>query len=389
MPKLLTLQVARGTAANLVVLAHLFAVEGKYTHGGVLPSFTYYGVAGVDLFFVLSGFIMVAVAGRGVGPWEFLWRRAARVYPTYWLVTLVVLAVTMVAPEMANSSINEPISIWRSFLLVPARTPPLLAVGWTLVHEIYFYLVFAILLALRIPVRFGLIAWGLVLLTVTMTMPNATAASPVLSLVTNPLTAEFMMGSIVGLLWVRRRTPGAVSVGVIGVAAFAFSLVYLAPALSLSTSAHLDTWRVLIFGIPSALVLYALAAAEHRTEPPLPQKWFVAIGEWSYAAYLVHVLVISAIGRVLVLFVPAGSIGASLVLVWVGIVMANVAGAVIHILFERPTLNWLHQLGSSVRLPEVRAGRQARDDGKRVSASPMRAGKRAKVESATLGALHR
>jgi hypothetical protein len=69
--------------------------------------------------------------------------------------------------------------------------------------------------------------------------------------------------------------------------------------------------------------------------------------------------------------------------------MANVAGAVIHILFERPTLNWLHQLGSSVRLPEVRAGRQARDDGKRVSASPMRAGKRAKVESATLGALHR
>ena len=389
MPKLLTLQVARGTAANLVVLAHLFAVEGKYTHGGVLPSFTYYGVAGVDLFFVLSGFIMVAVAGRGVGPWEFLWRRAARVYPTYWLVTLVVLAVTVVAPEMANSSINEPISIWRSFLLVPARTPPLLAVGWTLVHEIYFYLVFAILLALRIPVRFGLIAWGLVLLTVTMTMPNETAASPVLSLMTNPLTAEFMMGSIVGLLWARRRTPGAVIVGVIGVAAFAFSLVYLAPALSLSTSAHLDTWRVLIFGIPSALVLYALAAAEHRTEPPLPQKWFVAIGDWSYATYLVHVLVISAIGRVLVLFVPAGGIGASLVLVSVGIVIANVAGAVIHILFERPTLNWLHQLGSSARLPQVRAGGQARDHGKRVSASPMRAGKRSKVESRTLGALQR
>jgi exopolysaccharide production protein ExoZ len=253
MPKLLTLQVARGIAANLVVLSHLFVLEDKYTHGGVLPSFTFYGVAGVDLFFVLSGFIMVAAAGRRVGPCEFLWRRAARIYPTYWLVTLVIFAITLVAPDMVNSSITEPISIWRSFLLLPARTPPLLAVGWTLVHEMYFYLVFAVFLALQIPVLVGLIAWGLVLLSVMTTIPNETVASPVLSLVANPLTAEFMMGATVGLLWVRRRKTGAVIVGVIGIAALAFSLVYLAPAISLSTRAHRDAWRVLIFGIPSAL----------------------------------------------------------------------------------------------------------------------------------------
>lgn len=361
MPKLLTLQAARGVAANLVVLSHLFIVEDKYTHGSVLPSFSFYGVAGVDLFFVLSGFIMVAVAGRGVGPWEFLWRRAARIYPTYWLVTLVVLAVTILAPQIVNSSITEPISIWRSFLLLPARTPPLLAVGWTLVHEIYFYLVFALFLALRIPVLFGLVAWGLVLLTVTVIMPNEIAASPVLSLLTSPLTAEFMMGAIVGLLWVRRRTPRATIVGVIGVASFAFSLVYLAPAISLATNAYLNAWRALIFGIPSALVLYALAAAEHRTKSVVSQKWLVTTGDWSYATYLVHVLVISAIGRVLALFVPAGGIGASLLLISVGFIAANLAGALIHILFERPTLNWLHQLGSPVRLQEVddqRATRQ-------------------------------
>jgi peptidoglycan/LPS O-acetylase OafA/YrhL len=353
MSKLLTLQAARGVAANLVVLSHLFVVEQKYTHGAVLPSFAYYGVAGVDLFFVLSGFIMVAVAGRGVGPWEFLWRRAARIYPTYWLVTLVVLAVVISAPEMVNSSITEPISIWRSFLLLPARTPPLLAVGWTLVHEIYFYLVFAIFLSLRIPVFFGLIAWGVVLLTVTTIMPNETTASPVLSLMTNPLTAEFMMGAIVGLLWMRHRTARAEIVGVIGVAALAFSIAYSAPALSLSTNAHLNTWRVLIFGVPSALVLYAMVAAERRTEPLVSQTWLVAIGDWSYATYLVHVLVISAIGRALRIFIPAGGIGASLVLVTVGIVTANVAGALVHILFERPTLNWLHQLGSPLGLRKV------------------------------------
>ena len=353
MHKLLRLQAARGVAANLVVLSHLFAVEGKYTHGGVLPSFTFYGVAGVDLFFVLSGFIMVAVAGRGVGSWEFLWRRAARIYPTYWLITLLVLAVTMVAPELVNSSINEPISIWRSFLLFPANTPPLLAVGWTLVYEMYFYLVFAIFLALRIPVLCGLVAWGLVLFTVRTAIPDEVAASPVQSLVTNPMTAEFMMGAVIGLLWLNRRTPGAVIVGAIGAVALAFSLIFLAPALSLGVSPYLETLRVLIFGIPSALVIYGLAASEHRLVSARLQKLLIALGDWSYATYLVHVLVISAIGRVLALLDPAGGIGPSFALILVGLVAANLVGAAVHTLFERPTLNWLHQLGSPVLKPAM------------------------------------
>jgi hypothetical protein len=93
---------------------------------------TLYGIAGVNPFFVLSGFIMVAVAGCNIGPIEFLWRRATRIYPTYWLVSLAALAVAIVATTIVNSSIQVPISLWRSFLLIPDRTLPLLAVGWTL-----------------------------------------------------------------------------------------------------------------------------------------------------------------------------------------------------------------------------------------------------------------
>ena len=351
-PKLLTLQVARGVAANLVVLSHLFVVEGKYTHGGVLPSFAFYGLAGVDLFFVLSGFIMVAVAGRDVGPLQFLWRRAARIYPSYWLITLLVLAVTMIAPEIVNRSINEPISIWRSFLLFPAHTLPLLAVGWTLVYEMYFYLVFTIFLALRIPVLYGLIAWGLVILTVRLAIPNEVAASPVLSLVTNPMTVEFMMGAAVGLLWLNRRMPRPATVGMIGASVLAFCLIYVAPVLSLSSSPHLEQLRVLVFGIPSALVIYALAASEHRAESPAPPRLLVVLGDWSYATYLVHVLVISTIGRMLALFLPAGGVAPSLELILVGAVAANLVGATVHTLFERPTLDWLHKLGPS---PQRRA----------------------------------
>ena len=149
---MLTLPATRGVAANLVVFSHLFFVQAKYTTAGVLPAFALYGLAGVDMFFVLSGFIMVAVAGRNIGPIRFLWRRAARIYPTYWLVSLAVLALAIVAPALVDSSVIAPISLWRSFLLVPGETVPLLAVGWTLVHEMYFYLVFAIFLALRLPI---------------------------------------------------------------------------------------------------------------------------------------------------------------------------------------------------------------------------------------------
>jgi len=74
MPQLLTLQATRGIAANLVVFSHLFLVQAKYAAAGVLPAFTLYGTAGMDVFFVLSGFIMVAVAGRETGPMQFLWR---------------------------------------------------------------------------------------------------------------------------------------------------------------------------------------------------------------------------------------------------------------------------------------------------------------------------
>ena len=218
MSELRTIQAARAIAANLVVFSHLFFVEAKYTASGILPAFTLYGIAGVDLFFVVSGFIMVAVAGRDRGPIEFLWRRVTRIYPTYWLVSLMVLATTLIAPTFVNSSITTPISLWRSFLLVPDRTFPLLAVGWTLVYEMYFYLAFAIFLALRISVFVGLIAWGVLILIIGAAFPDQIASSPVLRVVVSPLTAEFMMGAFVGMLWRRRCVPGALAVGAVGLA---------------------------------------------------------------------------------------------------------------------------------------------------------------------------
>jgi exopolysaccharide production protein ExoZ len=355
MSELRTIQAARAIAANLVVFSHLFFVEAKYTASGILPAFTLYGIAGVDLFFVISGFIMVAVAGRDRGPIEFLWRRATRIYPTYWLVSLMVLATTLIAPTFVNSSITTPISLWRSFLLVPDRTFPLLAVGWTLVYEMYFYLAFAIFLALRISVFVGLIAWGVLILIIAAAFPDQIASSPVLRVVVSPLTAEFMMGAFVGMLWRRRCVPGALAVGAVGLAGLIVSIVYIAPMLSLAANPYLDAWRVIIFGIPVALIVYALTGLEQLYPSGRPAKLLVALGDWSYATYLIHVLIISAIGRTIFALAPGGGVGASFALIATGVLAANVAGGGSHALFERPTLNWLRKFGARLKTREIHA----------------------------------
>jgi exopolysaccharide production protein ExoZ len=342
MAQVLTLQVTRGAAANLVVLSHLSTIEAKYTHGQILPTFSSYGIAGVDIFFVLSGFIMVVVAGKGIRPIEFLWRRAVRIYPPYWLMSLLVLATSLVEPTWVNSSIQGPISLWRSFLLVPDSTLPLLAVGWTLIYEVYFYIVFAIFLALRVPILIGLLGWALVLLVVKILGGDYAASLALVRVWTNPLTAEFMIGAVIGVLYDHKKMPGAAWAGVVGLATLVASIVLVAPAVKLADSAYLDAWRVVLFGMPTALIIYSLVALEQKAML-MPAGLLVALGDWSYATYLTHVLVLSAIGRIIYALAPPGAMSSAALIV-VGFLTVNFVGAFVFRFFELPTLALLRRV---------------------------------------------
>jgi exopolysaccharide production protein ExoZ len=347
MARLLTLQVTRGVAANLVVLSHLSVIETKYTGGHILPTFSFYGTAGVDIFFVLSGFIMVVVAGKRIRAVQFLWRRAARIYPAYWVVSLVVLATSLVEPGWVNSSIQGPISLWRSFLLVPDSTLPLLAVGWTLIHEVYFYLVFAVFLALRISIPIGLLGWGVVLLIITIVGGDYVTSLPLGRVWTNPLTAEFIMGAAIGVLYDRKTMRGGAWTGVMGLATLVTSIIFVAPALQLADNPYLDAWRVVLFGMPAALIIYGLAASEQKAVQT-PARLLVALGDWSYATYLTHVLVLSAIGRIIHSLAQPGPMS-SLMLIAVGFLAVNLVGAFMFRFFERPTLAVPHRFGSTAK----------------------------------------
>lgn len=346
--KLLSLQVMRGVAANLVVLTHLVSTETKYS-GVTLPAFAVYGIAGVDIFFVLSGFIMVATTGPETSAGRFLWRRAARIFPAYWLVSALVLGVMMILPSWVNASVQGHVSLWRSFLLVPDLELPLLTVGWTLVYEVYFYLVFALLLSLPFSLPLGLLQWGVALIVLRYALGDLALSDPFLRVWTNPLAAEFIAGATAGVAFQRKVTWGASQAAFAGIALLPVSILVVAPALSLADGEHHESARVILFGMPAALIIYGLSAREHRS-PMSPPRLLVALGDWSYGTYLVHVLVLSATGRVIQAVAGQGAIP-GLLLAVVGIVGANAAGAILFSYFERPTLAFLNQLWP--RLPDM------------------------------------
>ncbi len=359
-PRMLLLQAGRGIAANVVVLSHLYIVEQKYFTAPMMPGVSQLGIAGVDFFFVLSGFIMAAVAGRQATAGRFLWQRATRIYPSYWAVTLIVLIVASVRADMVNASVHGEISLWRSFALFPSDSVPLLAVGWTLVYEVYFYVVFAGILALRISLGSGLAAWVACYAALWAFMPTQMQAYPVVHLATDPLNLEFIAGAAIGLAWTRVRLPAKAVAGVAALVLAPFAL-YIAARLDLPQRADLDSLRVPLFGIVSALIVYCLAAIEQKCQRKVP-LWLIRTGDWSYATYLSHVLILSALGR-LIVQLTTGDIGAA-VMIPVAVVAANAIGGLLHIFLERPIIGYLH--GLKWRRPPTRVT-SSRDSEQRYS----------------------
>ncbi len=125
---------------------------GKYWHS--IHHYFYFGSSGVDFFFVLSGIVILFAHEAQIGcpqhlP-EYAWKRFRRIYPIYWCVLLLALAVYFVVPAFGNGTKTTPGVILGSIMLLPlTSTETVLPVAWTLFHEIMFYLVFSLFLVRR------------------------------------------------------------------------------------------------------------------------------------------------------------------------------------------------------------------------------------------------
>ena len=292
------LDLVRIVAFCLVVLHHLISVEAKYDPAPILPRALTYGISGVDFFFVLSGYMMGRLFlrpddARRSSPLRFLIMRASRVYPLYWLISLALVGLYMIAPDMVYSSRSDTPDLVRSFLLWPAANAPLHAVGWTLVHLVYFYLVTAAILAL--PRRAALPAIGAwVLATAAMHLWLPRGGSPELSLLASPFTFEYAAGAALGLL---PSLPRRLARWLGALALATLIAIAVTQALAGQDIRSLDRLsRVLILAPPAAALIYALGSWT-MPAPTGAMTGYAAIARAGYALYLSHILTLSVLGR--------------------------------------------------------------------------------------------
>lgn len=333
-----SLQILRAVAAMAVVVFHLRGVEIKYLPGpALLDGIARYADAGVDLFFVLSGFVMTTItAGHRPGAaaaGAFLARRAWRVLPPYWFFTTIVVVMMLIAPSMVNSSYSGQ-SVLASYLLLPHEQLPVLTVGWTLVHEAYFYLVFALIIALVPPRRLttALLIWTAAITVAHAALPATT--TPAQTLVVNPLTYEFIAGALVGIHWraIPRWCGLPLAIAGAGIAiASACTLPEQGPSI-------MPVWtRVGLFGSAAVALVAGAVVLERHYRPSLPGM-LIRLGDCSYALYLSHIFVISAAGRLWAAMLPSTAWWNHTVFVLVSGIACCAVASLTHRLIEQPLL---------------------------------------------------
>ncbi len=362
MAQLKTIQVLRAIAALAVLFAHLHGIEAR--HSGETPLISkdwLSGVGGVDLFFVISGFIMVWVAwdapqsARSAG--KFLFARVTRIYPLWWLfagATCLYLYLSYGVPwdaeNLGRLGVSGQESLIKSFLLIPHDAYPVLSVGWTLMHEMYFYLVFAALLLL--PQRFripALILWGLLVLATTSAQTTGFYANTFLTLALFPMTLEFLMGAAIGLM----IKAGTRRHSVLSCIAGLCWLIWAIVAVDFKSIDYLlPSQRTFAFGPAFALLIYGLVTLElkGKLEGRLPAK-LVMVGDWSYALYLSHILVLSAVAR---LFFPVfgreGYLDNAVFLI-LAVISSIIASGLVYRFFENPLVDLFRKLRQRIFQP--------------------------------------
>lgn len=331
-------QALRFAAATAVVVTHAVDLAGTRLgletalSGGTLENF---GAVGVDVFFVISGFIIATTtrgqAGVGAAG-AFLWRRFRRVAPIYWLLSLPILI------GMARGGTLSPEVAAATFLFWPfsgmEMTFPALGPGWTLCFEMLFYAGFG--LAMAGGRRVG---WGLVGAYGAMLAAGLVVATPVLRFWGAPIIVEFLLG--VGIAWVWRSAPRRLGLWAVGLALLGFGLGLVFGYGGIDDVRALnDPWnglrRAAVWGLPSALLVFGVVRMERTDRAPGRLGRAAAfMGDASYSIYLVHVLVIRALGRMFesgMVALPGDAV------VVVTVLASLAAGAVVHVWVEQPLL---------------------------------------------------
>lgn len=291
-----SIQLLRGLAAMLVLFEHA-QIEASQVTLGTFQKLDFAWSIGVDIFFVISGFIMVYASSRDFGRpgsrWSFVRRRLQRIVPTYYFYTLAMIAATLLFADRLNSGRFDLWHAISSFLFIPFAAAdgiirPVLQLGWTLNYEMFFYVLFALFLPL--PKATALKWLALTMMTIVALGWILKPTFAPVAFWSNSILIEFLLGSFLGYQFGRSpRQPDLVMfLVVIGVAA----IVYV--GLNVVSSGTVP--RFLSQGLPAAVLVFGVVWFMPNLPKGAADQVATAIGDSSYSLYLSHPFTLAIFG---------------------------------------------------------------------------------------------
>ena len=339
MSKLVNIQVLRAVAALTVVLYHV-GVEKSHICADAGRSCTadmWFGLDGVKLFFMISGFIMVVTSWNSFGKpgaaIDFMRRRIQRIVPLYWIITTIAVLGIAMAPSMLSVPVLDPLYIAASYLFYPVSringlVRPIANLGWTLELEMMFYVIFTGALLFNRKLGMGLAMAFLVVFTGAR-VAGVYGASVPLNFWSDPIILDFVLGMAVGALY-----RGGASLPRAGAFAFGTGFVALAAGLVMQ-SAWVDSFPEtslsarLLVALPAAALFILGALGPQLDASKVLTRFGLLLGDASYSLYLLHPFVLRPFAKVwakifdshlpmwvFVCVAPFAAIAAGLALYW-------------------------------------------------------------------------
>lgn len=338
-PRIEPLQVLRGIAALLVFSKHsLYEIDSISPIDFNYGSYEYYTI-GINIFFILSGFIMVYISRGQQGAAaakHFIINRILRITPLYWFYSFAILIVAIFIPQVLGKAEFVPIEFLKSLLFIPylnsaGDLQPILANGWSLNYEMYFYVVFA--LALLLPIRYGFWIMAVYFIASVIThvfyLPNGV----ITQFYGRPIVLEFLMGAALGYLFVKNiRLPR-----------FCFFIGWVFLFITLAMLLYTQTLKEILpmeyFKITASFLIICFLTLPKGSENAAMPKPLVKIGDFSYTLYLAHPFAIGATTQLILLMNWQNTIHPWVIFAII-FAVTLVGSHIAYILIEKPLLSF-------------------------------------------------
>lgn len=266
------IQALRGFAAVNVLIYHIIEISRSYSQSSTfLQPLNNWGASGVDVFFVISGFIMVYTQNLNARkPLDFILNRIIRIVPLYWLLTLLITFAFILNPDLFRKMQLDLSSIISSLLFISAfsnQTAPVVIPGWTLELEMLFYLIFGLSLFFKAWFyRFFFVAFLLLLISY---FNNSW------------ILLEFIFGFAIALFYKNYKLK---PIKARFIAIFGFFALTLSLFLK---SGECDQFRIFVWGVPASLIVLGLIFVNQTRSIII-----VKLGEISYSVYLIQAITV-------------------------------------------------------------------------------------------------